>query len=318
MLTDEQLRTALYKRFHGSTALAGIAPKTRNKLAKEMACEALGYPIPRTFPRTRPRFLLDNFNISVQLSNNWQPTNQESLEPTCRYAFVILGANEVVHDVVVIRGEELAKYNKTGVATLKRQASFAEYSEPGHVVIGTDTAFLSAWIAAAQPTGSATASGAAAMPDAGLLPIGALGAKLRAMVGTTIHDHGANQDRRRGEALHRAACTALGYASHCETGQHPDIPNQLLEVKLQTSPTVDLGLVDPSSTAPIGPPFPAVFRHADARYAVFGGVQETADTVRIASLVVTSGESFFTHIRRMGGLGVNSKHQFKLPAAWWA
>ena len=40
----------------------------------------------------------------------------------------------------------------------------------------------------------------------------------------------------------------LGYSRYEDKGQFPDIRHQLLEVKLQTSPTIDLGLVLPSST----------------------------------------------------------------------
>ena len=65
---------------------------------------------------------------------------------------------------------------------------------------------------------------------------------------------GFDQERNRGAALHALVCKALGYAGYQDDGQFPDVRHQLLEVKLQTSPTIDLGLVRPDSTEPLDVP----------------------------------------------------------------
>lgn len=51
----------------------------------------------------------------------------------------------------------------------------------------------------------------------------------------------------RGQALERIVANLLGYSSiDSLVGGYPDIPNQLLEIKIQDSPTVDLGKYSPS------------------------------------------------------------------------
>ena len=51
----------------------------------------------------------------------------------------------------------------------------------------------------------------------------------------------------RGQALERIVANLLGYdVNDSLVGGYPDIPNQLLEIKIQDSPTVDLGKYSPS------------------------------------------------------------------------
>lgn len=52
----------------------------------------------------------------------------------------------------------------------------------------------------------------------------------------------------RGQELERLVATLLGYqVNDTLVGGYPDIPNQLLEIKVQDSPTVDLGKYSPSN-----------------------------------------------------------------------
>ena len=52
----------------------------------------------------------------------------------------------------------------------------------------------------------------------------------------------------RGQELERIVATLLGYqVDDPLVGGYPDIPNQLLEIKVQDSPTVDLGKYSPSN-----------------------------------------------------------------------
>jgi hypothetical protein len=99
-----------------------------------------------------------------------------------------------------------------------------------------------------------------------------------------------------------------------DNGQFPDIPQQLLEIKLQTSPTIDLGLVLPNSDEFLA--IPALGstqpRHRDVRYAVFCG--KSADgKVTLSHLFMTSGEGFFRQFRRFEGKVRNGKLQIPLP-----
>ena len=103
-----------------------------------------------------------------------------------------------------------------------------------------------------------------------------------------------------------------GFEDDC--GQFPDIPNQLLEIKLQTTSTIDLGLVCPDSTEGIAN-LPN-FNHCDVRYAVFYGTIFPAG-VTLEHLVLATGADFFTFFRRFEGNVQNAKLQIPLPAGFF-
>jgi hypothetical protein len=96
------------------------------------------------------------------------------------------------------------------------------------------------------------------------------------------------------------------------------VRNQLLEVKLQTSPTIDLGLVEPASEESLDLddlPEGSV-RHCDVRYALFGG--EAIDgQVKLTSLVLTTGRDFFSRFPRFEGRILNKKIQIPLPRGFF-
>jgi hypothetical protein len=127
-------------------------------------------------------------------------------------------------------------------------------------------------------------------------------------------DTGADQERNRGAALHRLVCEALGYASYQDDGQFPDVRHQLLEVKLQTSTTIDLGLVLPSSAEPLDVPNIAgrQVRHCDVRYAIFCATTDGA-LVTLTHLLLTTGEAFFGRFPPFQGRVLNKKLQVPLP-----
>jgi hypothetical protein len=67
------------------------------------------------------------------------------------------------------------------------------------------------------------------------------------LIGKTLE---ANDTKNRGQALERLVLHLLGYSEDNLTslaGGYPDIPNQLLEIKVQDSPTVDLGKYSPET-----------------------------------------------------------------------
>jgi len=192
----------------------------------------------------------------------------------------------------VATGDVIANLDTTGTLTTKYQAKSRGAINESCLASRTDTTHF-----------VKTASGA-------MLPIQRLYTLLYAVVGSTIRNPGIDQERNRGAALHEAVCKCLKEPwSDC--GQFPDVPNQLLEIKLQTAATIDLGLVCPDSTERIaGLP---KFRHCDVRYAVFYGVPVPAG-VRLDYLVLMTGADFFTFFRRFEGKVRNAKLQIPLPA----
>ena len=137
---------------------------------------------------------------------------------------------------------------------------------------------------------------------------------IRDRIDSTFIDSGHDQERNRGAGLHRMVCSALGYASYQDDGQFPDLRHQLLEVKLQTSPTIDLGLVLPSSTEPLDVPHIAgrQVRHCEVRYAIFYAHTD-GELVTLTHLFLTTGEAFFTRFSQFQGRVLNKKLQIPLP-----
>jgi len=55
--------------------------RTRSKVLKSKICEILGYPVPGSFKRSKPRFPEQDFDTYIQKSNNLQIWN-EQIVPT--------------------------------------------------------------------------------------------------------------------------------------------------------------------------------------------------------------------------------------------
>jgi hypothetical protein len=132
--------------------------------------------------------------------------------------------------------------------------------------------------------------------------------------GRTFPDRGATQDRNRGGDLHRLVCETLGYSDFEDDGSCPDIKHQLLEIKLQTAPTIDLGLICPDSDEPLDIPMIGGIqvRHSDLRYLIVGGNTDRK-AVTVTNIYLVTGMDFFQYFPRFGGKILNKKLQIPLP-----
>lgn len=293
-------------------SLAGLPLRTRSKVAKEHVCKALGYPAPKSFLKTQPRFPGQLFDTYVQKSNNLQVWNEE-LSPTRRYVLIRLSPQDVIEKVKVVTGDALAKLDTTGTLTQKYQARCIPGTNRSELVATEDTPVLRSFVAP-----NVDLEGIAApisYPTAGtLLPISDLYTRLSLLLNSKFSDIGYDQERNRGAALHRMVCKALGYASFQDDGQFPDVRHQLLEVKLQTSPTIDLGLVLPSSTEPLDVPKIGgrQVRHCDVRYAIFYAHTD-GTLVTLTHFFLTTGDAFFSRFPQFQGKVLNRKLQIPLP-----
>jgi len=293
--------------------------RTRAKTAKAAVCQALGYSAPKSFSKTRPRFPGQDLDVYVQKSSNLQIWNEE-LEPDRRYALLRLNADDVVTAVRVVTGATLAAFDRTGTLTSKyqarRRAKLIAESTSGTLVSSKDTPEFRLALRPVDHLARGVLSGlhASATPEPGaVLSIEAIWRALRSILGQSVFDPGSDQERNRGAELHKLACSTLGLAHFADAGQFPDIVCQALEVKLQTSPTIDLGLVCPDSTG-VATGLGHGLRHCDARYAVFYGRPLGPDRITLSSLVVTTGADFFQEFERFGGLIQNKKLQIPLPS----
>lgn len=300
--------------------LTGLPPRTRSKVIKEAACAALGYPAPKSFMKCQPRFTGQDFDIYNQQSLNLQIWN-EPLVATRRYALVRISSDHTVRRVVVVPGSVLIPLDVSGRLTTKYQAQVPQGADGAMLRTATDTEALIPSLSSRRSDAlvSFNERSPVDQPVAGeLLPIQEIFRRLAPLIGHSFPDVGITQDRNRGAALHRLVCERLGYQDYQDNGQFPDVRHQLLEVKLQTSPTIDLGLVLPDSIGAVKgvhaivgdiPP-----RNCDTRYAIFCA-SIAADRVCLHSLFLTTGEDFFNHFRQFQGKVQNSKIQIPLPRA---
>ena len=299
-------------------SLAGLPLRTRSKVVKEAVCRILGYPIPRSFKKTKPRFPGQALDTYSQKSNNLQVWNDE-LAPTRRYAIIRISAEDNIEKVKVVAGDALAVLDTTGTLTQKYQAriTIARGARP-ELVSPTDTAPLIPLLGKPAKL-TAFVENSIDYPERGkLLPIKEIFARLSPLVGKKFNDPGIVQERNRGAGLHKLICRTLGYAESRDDGRFPDIRHQLIEVKLQTSPTIDLGLVRPSDKEPLE--IPKVngmkVRHCDVRYAVFYG-ETDGKKVKLTHLCLVTGEHFFSRFPQFQGKVLNKKLQIPLPRGFF-
>lgn len=293
-------------------SLAGLPIRTRSKVVKENICRVLGYPIPKSFKKTQPRFLGQMFDTYTQKSNNLQIWNEE-LSGTRRYVLIRVSDDDVITRVKVVTGDVLGVLDTTGTLTQKYQARCIPRAHSTELIALEDTAILAPFVNAKVDLQQVATP--VTRPKSGeLLTIGTIFERLSLLVGQSFPDTGSDQERNRGAALHRMVCKALGYSSYQDDGQFPDVRHQLLEVKLQTSPTIDLGLVCPNSVEPLDVSMiqSTQIRHCDVRYAIFYARLEEK-MVTLTHLFLTTGEAFFSRFPQFGGKVLNAKLQIPLP-----
>ncbi len=311
MQTDE-LEVLLNRALRGID-LSGLKLRKRSKVVKERICVALGYPVPNTFRRTKPRFPGQNFDTYVQKSNNLQIWNEE-ISLARRYVLIHVSEVNVVDSVRVVTGRVLARLDTTGTLTQKYQARLVKGNHRTELIAARDTDNLSLVVGLRDRPVTFYQGPNDDPIGEFLFPIRVLYDQLCNLVGRKLPDSGIDQERNRGAELHRMICDFLGYRRYDDTGQFPDIRNQLLEIKLQTSVTIDLGLVLPDSTEflDIPPIMGRRIRHCDVRYAIFAGVTD-GEHVELSNLYVTTGEAFFTRFPQFQGNRINRKLQIPLP-----
>lgn len=288
-------------------SLDGLPLRTRSKVVKAKICEALGYPTPRSFIKTQPRFPGQNFDVYTQKSMNVQIWNEE-VDAARRYVFLKVDGNNIIICVKVISGETLAAFDRTGKLTTKYQATMNSFDNS--YLFSEDTDNVSNCIT--YPYNSLQNINPNNYPSPNqLLPIAEIYNRLLPMVGLCIDYLNPLQERNRGAELHSLICRHLGYSIYKDDGTYPDIANQLLEVKLQTSPTIDLGLHSPEDGAPIIATNDTIFYSDDVRYVIFDGLLED-NFIRLSKLYVVAGYEFDRYFPLFKGQ--NAKIQLPLPS----
>jgi hypothetical protein len=300
-LPPEALQKALSARLVGMS-LKGYENRTRSKIVKTAICTGLGYPAPSSFKRIRPRFPSQNFDAYVQKSDNLQIWN-DVVSLDRRYVLIRVNDALQISAVRVVTGEVIKGFETTGAFTVKYQARAQRPPAESSLLSPDDT-----------PHARSVAE-KGLLPSGGFLPLPALYNKLRGLIGKTIPNPGVGKERTRSEYLRDLVEPCLGGKKTVDNGQFPDLPGQLLELKLQLEPTIDLGLVIPDATEPMRQ-MPYV-RPCDVRYAVFYGTV-VGTQIKLDKVIVSTGEKFFSFFQLSDGLVANRKLQIKLPANFFS
>lgn len=289
-------------------SLNGLPLRTRSKEVKTLICKALGYPVPRSFIKTQPRFPGQNFDVYTQKSLNVQIWNEE-IDIKRRYVFLKVNEDDIISSVRVISGDVLAQFDHTGKLTTKYQATMNHFGNSQ--LFSKDSVKVSDWIS--YPHDCLCEVNPNYYPtNHQLLPIEEIYNRLLFMIGLQIDYLDPLQERNRGAELHALICRYLGYSIYEDDGAYPDIANQLLEIKLQTSPTIDLGLHSPDDGISIVKIGNTTFNSEDIRYAIF---DSSVDGHRIIlnRLYLVAGYNFTRYFPLFKGKGKNAKIQLPLP-----
>ena len=290
-------------------SLAGLPLRTRSKVVKQELCMALGYPIPNSFKKTQPRFIGQNFDVYTQKGLNVQIWN-EDIDNDRRYVFLRANDNDVITGVRVITGYQLVKFNHTGTLTQKFQARMQIYHQ--NICSLRDSITINNWITTDNTSNLLKVNPNDYPHRSQLLRITEVYTRLLPIIGKSISYLDATQERNRGAELHALICKHLGYGIYEDNGTYPDIFNQLLEVKLQTSPTIDLGLHSPEDGAVIVSINSTTFYSKDIGYAIYNG-EILGYRVYLKNLYLVTGEDFSNYFPLFQGKGTNKKLQIPLP-----
>lgn len=186
--------------------------RTRSRVAKSAVAEALGYPVPMSFRKERPRFPGQNLDVYVQKSDNLQVWNDE-ISPSRRYAILRVDEMDKVVAVRVLSGEALALLDRTGTLTSKFQAARIAGREGTVLVTDKDTANLVSRLRPETnvPAHVLGAQSATMVPRPGeTLAIDEVFRRLGGLAGAVLTDPGHDQERLRGVELQRLVCRLVG------------------------------------------------------------------------------------------------------------
>ncbi len=311
-LDDSNLKFLIEKYLIGEN-FSDLPLRTRSKRVKTLICSSMGYEIPKSFKKTQPKFPGQNFDVYIQKTSNLQIWNEE-ISDSRRYVIIILNSKDVVTRIHILLGSELYKYDKTGTFTTKYQARFTGdlESSSSELVNNFDTLNLRNLISKKEATIPLNPS----LPPTkdSLISISNLYQILKSLINKEFPDPGLEKERTRGAILQKIVCDVLGYKEYDDTGQFPDLLNQLLEIKLQTSPTIDLGLILPNCDKPLqtGNNEFKDIKYKDARFAIFLA-ESKSNKIKLKKFVLVTGESFFDRFQQFKGKTINKKLQLRLP-----
>ncbi len=284
---------------------SNTAPRTRSKAYKQKICEVLGCKIETSFKKTQPRFPIQNFDLYIQSSNNLQIWN-EVIDLNRRYVIIRIDSMGKYITLKIINGTDLIMFDSTGKLTSKFQAILNIKDIENKLYSKQDTENITQYITYSSTLNKKTLPSSLPRENE-LLTIDKIYSELLEIIGISFDNIAS--DRVRGDKIHEFVSRKLGYETFSDNGQFPDIRNQLLEVKAQASPTIDIGKEDPKCDR-LQEYGDLYFSNEDIRYAIiYIEIGETVTTIK--NIIMVNGKSFFKVFKPMNG--VNTKIQLPLP-----
>lgn len=208
--------------------------------------------------------LLDSYIVTTGRSYNLQVWNripnsdniliqyEDGQIITCkdiRYALVkVNDVTQVIDSVILMTAEEIEnQFGAFGVPTIKHQLIISE-GKRKKIINGTlqiphiDSIKIQRLCKTEYITPNRTLRD---FDVTNLFSMQILNERLQSLIGQRLV---AADTKTRGQLLERMVATLLGYSEEDTlVGGYPDLPNQLLEIKLQESPTIDLGAHSPQT-----------------------------------------------------------------------
>lgn len=187
-------------------------------------------------------------NNLVRYSNGNEPINCRDI----RFIFVKVDpVKKIISSIIVATPDYIVnKFGVFGVPTIKYQMIISDIKRneiiksPDFIHYKGDTAKMSLHTSdkILKPSGCISDA-----PVSGqIMSLESIKNKVvSSLIGTRLV---VSDTKTKGQFLERTVANLLGYSAEDSlVGGYPDIPNQLLEIKVQDSPTVDLGKYSPSN-----------------------------------------------------------------------
>ena len=218
--------------------------------------------IPKTI-----KYLAESFIVTTGKSYNLQVWNRI---PNSRHLLVKYKTGEVIRcqdincvlvkinielqkiDSIIVASPKYIerKFGKFGVPTIKFQAIITNSTRNSIItsatksIIKTDTEKMKSFLGASNNTISSNIANSPISEQ--ILPIEEIAKRtINSLIGEMLD---STDTKNRGQALERKVASLLGYSERDSlVGGYPDIYNQALEVKVQDSPTIDLGKETPAN-----------------------------------------------------------------------
>lgn len=187
-------------------------------------------------------------NILVRYSNNQDPIRCKDI----RFIFIKIDpVQKVILSVIVATPTYIVnKFGAFGVPTIKYQMILSDIKRSEIVNLPTSIYYKGDTTNMSLHTSDNISSMTCCISDdpisKNIMSLESIRNKVvNSLIGTRIL---MSDTKTKGQFLERVVANLLGYnVEDSLVGGYPDIPNQLLEIKVQDSPTVDLGKYSPSN-----------------------------------------------------------------------